>query len=156
MINLIKLTESAQAPVYATEKSACFDVSADILNREITFMSNSNEKRKYEIKDALTIPPQYRVLIPTGFIWKLSEGYELNFLSRSGNTWKNGIIVLNSPAVIDEDYDKESFVILYNASNEYFRVEQGQRIAQGKVSRVERCGFESGGERLGGFGSTGS
>lgn len=156
MINLIKLTETAQQPTYATEKSACFDICADIENREIKFMSNSNEELKYNIKDALTIPPHYRVLIPTGFIWELSEGYELNFLSRSGNTWKNGIVVLNSPAVIDEDYDKESFVILHNTTSEYFRVEQGQRIAQGKVSRVERCSFSAGGVRVGGFGSTGS
>lgn len=156
MINLEKLTETAVYPSYGTSKSACFDISADIQNRTISMRNEKNQPFEYEIKNKLTIPPHWRALIPTGFIWHLKEGYELNFLSRSGQSWKNGVIVLNAPAVIDEDYVQESFVVLHNTTDDHFVVEQGQRIAQGKVSPVIRVDFESGGDRSGGFGSTGS
>jgi dUTP pyrophosphatase len=156
MINLTRLTATAVEPAYGTKLSACFDVCADIQDRTVKMFNEKNELFSYEIKQHMTIPPRCRALIPTGFVWGIPSGYRLNFLSRSGQTWKHGCVVMNSPATIDEDYTDESFVVLYNATDDYFTIEQGQRIAQGEINPVTRCEFAGGGDRAGGFGSTGS
>ncbi|MEM5877580.1 MAG: dUTP diphosphatase [Candidatus Aenigmatarchaeota archaeon] len=51
-------------------------------------------------------------------------------LSRSGMASKHGIIVLNSPGLIDPDYRGEIMVILHNLSKKAFKVTEGMRIAQ--------------------------
>ncbi|MBR4056230.1 MAG: dUTP diphosphatase [Rikenellaceae bacterium] len=129
-------------PRYATPLSAGMDVRANI-------------------DEAVVLRPLERAMIPTGLSIELPEGYEMQIRPRSGLAAKHGITVLNSPGTIDADYRGEIRVILVNLSNEEFRIEAGERIAQMVVARHEQVEWELA-EELGesergegGFGSTG-
>ena len=129
-------------PRYATPQSAGMDVRANI-------------------DEAVVLRPLERAMIPTGLSIELPEGYEMQIRPRSGLAAKHGITVLNSPGTIDADYRGEIRVILVNLSNEEFRIEAGERIAQMVVARHEQVEWELAEELAesergeGGFGSTG-
>ncbi len=129
-------------PRYATPLSAGMDVRANI-------------------DEAVILRPLERAMIPTGLSIELPEGYEMQIRPRSGLAAKHGITVLNSPGTIDADYRGEIRVILVNLSNEEFRIEAGERIAQMVVARHEQVEWEMTEELAesergeGGFGSTG-
>ena len=128
-------------PRYATPLSAGMDVRANI-------------------DEAVILRPLERAMIPTGLSIELPEGYEMQIRPRSGLAAKHGITVLNSPGTIDADYRGEIRVILVNLSNEEFRIEAGERIAQMVVARHEQVEWELAEELAesergeGGFGST--
>ncbi len=129
-------------PSYATEHSAGFDLRA-------------------AIEDTVIIKSFQRVLIPTGFVFEIPQGYEGQIRPRSGLALKKGITLLNSPGTVDADYRGEVKVILINLGEEPVSIRRGERIAQmviSPISRVEIVEVEevtetSRGE--GGFGSTG-
>ena len=129
-------------PRYATPLSAGMDVRANI-------------------DEAVVLRPLERAMIPTGLSIELPEGYEMQIRPRSGLAAKHGITVLNSPGTIDADYRGEIRVILVNLSNEEFRIEAGERIAQMVGARHEQVEGELAEELAesergeGGFGSTG-
>lgn len=101
------------------------------------------------------------VLVPTGLVFELSEGYEAQVRPRSGLALKHGVTVLNSPGTIDWDYRGEVGVILINHGREPFTVTRGARIAQMVVAPVTKVTFRETSELTdtvrgaGGFGSTG-
>ena len=70
---------------------------------------------------------------------------------------KNGITVLNAPGTIDADYGGEICVILINHSQENYRINHGDKVAQFVLAPVVRepqyINDKERGE--GGFGSTG-
>ena len=111
---------------------------------------------KYEVK------PNGHLLIKTGLKMQLPLGYEAQIRPRSGLALKNKITVLNTPGTIDAGYRGEVGVILMNHSNEIFKVNKGDRIAQfvinkhetPEIEEVENLEDSERGE--GGFGSTGS
>ncbi|MBX9890008.1 MAG: dUTP diphosphatase [Amoebophilaceae bacterium] len=82
------------------------------------------------IETPITIMPLQRVLVGTGLAISLPVGYEAQVRSRSGLTFKQGIMVLNSPGTIDSDYRGEIKVLLMNLSDQPFVVQNGDRIAQ--------------------------
>lgn len=112
--------------------------------------------------DAL-IEPGMSALVPTGLIFEIPAGYELQIRPRSGLAAKNAISIANAPGTVDADYRGEVKVILINHGHEPFRVHVGDRIAQGVVAPVTRAALEEvQAEDLiktdrgqGGFGSTG-
>jgi len=113
-------SEGLDLPVYATIGAAGVDLLAAI----------DEEK---------TIFCQSQVAIPTGISVALPKGYELQIRPRSGLAYKHGIMVVNSPGTIDEDYRGEIFVILLNTStSNHFTVTRGMRIAQAVVAPVVR------------------
>jgi dUTP pyrophosphatase len=130
-------------PTYATSGAAGMDLRADI-------------------PEPIEIKPLERKLIPTGLFMELPEGYEAQIRPRSGLAFKHGITVLNSPGTIDSDYRGEIKVLLVNLSNEAFRIEPGERIAQMVVASHEQVAWEpvsemnSSERSAGGFGSTGT
>lgn len=113
------------------------------------------------LSEPVTLEPLERAIIKTGLFIELPVGYEAQVRPRSGLAAKKGITVLNAPGTIDADYRGEVGVILVNFSNETFKVENGERIAQMVISKHERATWEqvsvlsdtARGE--GGFGSTG-
>lgn len=113
------------------------------------------------IEENITIPPLGRVLVKTGLFIELPIGYEAQVRSRSGLAIKKGIAVLNSPGTIDADYRGEIGVILVNLSNQFFDIEDGERIAQLVIAKHERIEWQVAEELSdtdrgdGGFGSTG-
>lgn len=87
-------------------------------------------------REAITISPKERVLLPTGIAVAIPIGFEAQVRSRSGLSYKNGIIVVNSPGTIDADYRGEIKIILANLSKEDFVVSFGMRIAQLVIAPV--------------------
>lgn len=155
MLKLERLTDTAQLPTYGSDKAACFDIRADIYERDVKIFNGANKKISFSGFDYLELQTRERALIPTGFVFHIPDGYQLKINPRSGLAWKHGITVLNAPATIDSDYTQELFVVLYNSSGEDFTINHGDRIAQAELVPVIRCDFDSLGERSGGFGSSG-
>ena len=68
-------------------------------------------------------------LVPTGIRIAVPEGHAALILPRSGLACK-GITVMNAPGLIDSNYRGEIQVILHNAGDDTFVIENGDRIAQ--------------------------
>lgn len=86
--------------------------------------------------EATTLMSGERKLVGTGLKINLPKGTEGQVRPRSGLAAKHGITVLNSPGTIDEDYQGEIKVILYNTSDSTFSIEKGDRIAQLVIAQV--------------------
>jgi len=106
--------------------------------------------------------PGRRVLVPTGLIFEIPEGFEGQIRPRSGLALKHGITCLNTPGTIDSDYRGEVQVLLVNHGEEDFAITRGMRIAQLIIAPVtqvvieERVKVVETGRGAGGFGSTGT
>ena len=102
-----------------------------------------------------------RVLVPTGLVMAIPEGYEGQVRTRSGMALKRGLVVANSPGTIDSGYRGEISVILHNISFESQDVHRGDRIAQLVIAPVVTANFVEDADLgdtdrgAGGFGSTG-
>ena len=109
----------------------------------------------------LVIPSGEWRLVSTGLCPEIPLGYEIQVRPRSGLAFRNGVTCLNTPGTEDSDYRGEIKVNLINHSKTDFVVENGMRIAQFVIAKVENASFEvsdelSSSERgEGGFGSTG-
>ncbi|MCF6273583.1 MAG: dUTP diphosphatase [Rhodobacteraceae bacterium] len=88
---------------------------------------------------SLSIKPNGRVLVKTGFALEMPPGYEMQIRPRSGLALKHGVTMLNAPGTIDSDYRGEVGVILINLGDEDFIVRHGERIAQMLLAPVTRC-----------------
>ncbi|MFD2201563.1 dUTP diphosphatase [Shivajiella indica] len=113
------------------------------------------------LEEPVLLNPLERKLIGTGLYIELPAGYEAQIRPRSGLAYKYGLSVLNTPGTIDADYRGEVKVLLVNLSNEPFKVEDGERIAQMVVTKHEQIQWELSNELsetergAGGYGSTG-
>jgi len=164
-LGVYKLHESVKIPEKATEGSACFDIRAHFAHAEFVSVYNpANTKIKVPLnKDfRFVISPNERVLIPTGIIFDIPEGYSVRFHSRSSLALKFGLRLANSEAVIDSDYKNESFVILHNTSQYGVSIREGDRICQAELVKVQPVQLSETKtkpvqttDRVGGFGSTG-
>ncbi len=129
-------------PQYSTSASAGLDLRANL-------------------DEPIELKPLERQLIPTGLFIELPVGFEAQVRPRSGLAFKHGITVLNSPGTIDADYRGEVKVILVNLSNEAFKIEDGERVAQMVVAKHETIEWEAAeileetNRGAGGFGHTG-
>lgn len=109
----------------------------------------------------LVIPSGEWRLVSTGLCPEIPLGYEIQVRPRSGLAFRNGVTCLNTPGTVDSDYRGEIKVNLINHSKTDFVVENGMRIAQFVIAKVENASFDvsdelSSSERgEGGFGSTG-
>lgn len=111
--------------------------------------------------EPIELLPNKRVLVPTGFIFEIPDGFEGQIRPRSGLAYKHGITCLNTPGTIDSDYRGEVMVLLINLGEEAFIIEREMRIAQmifAPVTQVQiaESDLASVTQRgSGGFGSTG-
>ncbi len=136
-INVPVINKSSnELPKYAHKGDAGFDLRANV--EEI---KNDNYLFNAIRFNATTIilNPGGRVLIPTGLYMAIPEGYELQIRPRSGLALKHGITVVNTPGTIDAVYRGNIGVILKNDGTEPFIIEQGDRIAQGVLNKVEEA-----------------
>lgn len=129
-------------PAYKTKASAGMDIRANL-------------------DGVVTLSPLERRLIPTGLFIELPEGYEAELRPRSGLALNEGLGLLNSPGTLDADYRGEIGVIVVNLSNNVITIEDGERICQMIINKVEQAEWIeveelSHSERgEGGFGHTG-
>lgn len=138
-VKVLKTGGYKQLPIYETPNSAGLDLRST---------------------KTIILKPHDRVLVPTGLKIALPSGYEAQVRPRSGLALKKGITVLNTPGTVDSDYRNEIGVILFNTTNELFMIEEGDRIAQLVINKVEQLNWvevdeldET--ERKSGFGHTG-
>ena len=75
-----KVKPNAITPTYGSEQASGFDLYSTI---------------------EITLDPKSRVLIPTGLIFDIPKGFEIQIRSRSGLALNHGVVVLNSPGTID-------------------------------------------------------
>ena len=113
----------------------------------------------YAVTDA-TINPHECVLVGTGLIMQIPEGYFGGIYARSGLASKQGLRPANCVGIVDSDYRGEAMVALRNDTNEVRSVSAGERIAQIIIQPYLNVTFVEGEpndtERgAGGFGSTG-
>jgi dUTP pyrophosphatase len=110
----------------------------------------------------IVLAPGDIALVPCGFAMALPVGYEAQVRPRSGLGARHGISMPNAPGTIDADYRGEVKVPLINLGRAPFTVEDGMRIAQMVIARVERAAIVEVAELdatdrgSGGFGSTGT
>ncbi len=129
-------------PAYASEGAAGADLRA-------------------AIGEDMVITPLGRALVPTGLVFEIPPGLEVQVRPRSGLAARHGVTVLNAPGTIDSDYRGEVMVLLVNLGSDPFTVRRGERIAQIVAAPAPRMRFReigAPGETLrgaGGFGSTG-
>lgn len=129
-------------PAYATQGASGMDLRASLA-------------------ESIVLKSLERTLVPTGLFIELPEGYEAQVRPRSGLAVKQGLTCLNTPGTIDADYRGEIKVIIINLSAEDQTINDGDRIAQLVIQKVEQVHWQTV-EQLsetkrndGGFGHTG-
>jgi dUTP pyrophosphatase len=161
-------------PEYQTKNSACADIPAHFHSGEVTYFDPNVNKKYIKIPQErggvkrITIHPQERVMIPTGWRMLIPFGYHIAVNPRSGLSLKSGLCILNAPGTIDADYTDEVFVLLTNISNTSVEVSEGDRVAQLEIiedvskstyftngTEEELLAHKAESDRIGGFGSTG-
>lgn len=147
---------------YGTHQAACFDLRAYFHQKAIKIFETDNEVNTIEGYERIGVMPGQRILVPTGIILDIPEGYSVRVHPRSGLAIKQGINLVNCEGVIDSDYTHELMVPLMNNSSRTWEIRHGDRIAQAEVVQVlhmdiRYIGNAPGqkGNREGGFGSTG-
>lgn len=140
----VKIVNCSRHPLpdYSTPLSAGMDLRANI-------------------SESITLKPLERRLVPTGLFIELPEGFEAQIRPRSGLALKKGISVVNTPGTIDADYRGEIGIILINLSEVDFVLNDGERICQMVINKVEKIAWtqvdslEDSERGAGGFGHTG-
>jgi len=114
------------------------------------------------VDQPLSIAPGDIALVPTGLVFEIPIGWEIQIRPRSGLALKHGITLINSPATIDADYRGEIRIAIVNLGREPFTVTRGMRIAQLLPAKVTAIVWEEA-ETLsqtargeGGFGHSGT
>ena len=110
-------------PAYHTPGSAGMDLRANLLQ-------------------PVTLHPLERFMVPTGIFIELPAGYEGQVRPRSGLAAKHGLTCLNSPGTVDSDYRGELKVILINLSDKVHVINNGDRIAQLIIAKVEQVAWK--------------
>ena len=108
----IKLIRDTKQPSRGTPGSAGLDV----------FLPNDYP---YE---TITLKPGESVLIPSGIVANVPDGYAMIAFNKSGVATKQGLIV--GAQVIDSDYTGEWHVHMINSSDKDQVITRGQKIVQ--------------------------
>ena len=163
-LKIYKTQPHAVLPTRATEQAACWDICACLTDDEwVKIMNQYNETASRRVSNQkIELWGSQRMLVPTGLIFDIPEGYSLRIHPRSGLSVKNGVNLINCEGVIDSDYYNETFVALVNNTELPFEIKHGDRIAQCELVPVQQMQVEETEippeprtNRTGGFGSTG-
>lgn len=116
----------------------------------------------HTIEDIHLMPGE-RKLVHTGLHIQLEVGWEAQIRPRSGNAYKLGLTVLNTPGTIDATYTGELMVLLINNSMTPIELPKKSRIAQMVIKEVPNVELtqidkkpENNERGDGGYGHTGS
>ena len=162
-LKFFKTHPSIQLPKHQTRQSACFDLAFQSAGKgSYKGYTSFNKPFTRELRSVISISPGDRVMVPTGFILDIPEGYSVRIHARSGTSLKQGLVLVNAEGVIDSDYVDELYILLHNISENTIQISNGDRIAQGELVRsveyslepaATRPGMKT--NRVGGMGSTG-
>ena len=165
-LNIYKTHPAIRIPFFATSQSACFDLAFNSAGKGTYKGYNKNnsefERNFSKQGGSIHIMPGDRIMVPTGLIFDIPEGYSVRVHARSGTSLKQGLTLINAEGVIDADYIEETYVLLTNTSENGITLYSGDRIAQAELVRKEEYViWESTTKpypkttRAGGMGSTG-
>jgi dUTP pyrophosphatase len=118
-------------PEYKYNGDSGFDLRAWICEENETDVHYYTSNTAYII-----LKPFERRLIHTGLYVLLPEYTELQVRTRSGCALKGGLIVLNSPGTVDNEYANEVGVIIMNMNDKPVSIANGDRIAQAVLCPV--------------------
>ena len=118
-IQVKKLHTDAKIPKFALEGDAGLDL--------------------YSVADAILKPGQ-RISCPTGIAIKIPDGYVGLIWDKGGPSHKFGIKTLGG--VFDSNYVGEYQIGMINLSQEDFKIEKGQKIAQVLIQKIEHPEIE--------------
>ena len=138
----VKLSHGAILP----ERNTKYDSGLDLRARGIKIMEKKhryNDESEFWFDDTFIsefcIDPGETVLVRTGIQLQLSspidcgecyKAIEAQVRSRSGLALKSGIVVLNSPGTVDNEYTGDISVILKNTSDWPFYLRENDKVAQ--------------------------
>ncbi|MER8580019.1 dUTP diphosphatase [Mesorhizobium sp. M1423] len=105
--------QDIELPQYASDGSSGLDIRAAV-----------------PTDNSIILSPGEWAMVPTGLRLGFPDGYEGQIRTRSGIAMQHGIVVLNSPGTIDNDYRGELKVLLMNHGKSPFTISRGARIAQ--------------------------
>ncbi len=155
-------------PQYETVGSAAMDIRIDLSRvTPENPIKGFGDAEVIWAGDGHTVPmvriaPMSRALLPTGLFTAIPEGYQVSLRPRSGMAIKKGLSLINTPGTLDEDYRGEWMLPVINLGQEDIYIEDGERICQALLEKVNRIEWEvveslEETERgVGGFNSTGS
>lgn len=152
-----------KSPTRANQRDAGIDFFIPDYSEEfVKDLLNKNDNINI-LKEKIYLEPHQRILIPSGIHVKVPEGYALIAFNKSGVASKKGLDLLAS--VVDEEYQGELHISVYNTSNEELYLEFGMKIIQFILIPVnysipQEVDFnslydEQSSRGSGGFGSTG-
>jgi dUTP pyrophosphatase len=163
VLKIWKTHYDVKVPKHHTSQSACFDLAFSSAGKgNYSGYSHMNKPFTRQMRGSITIAPGERVLVPTGMIMDIPEGYSVRLHARSGTSLKQGLVLANAEGVIDADYVEEVFIMIYNISGNAITINSGDRIAQAELVKNAEYTIEQTParpvpktQRHGGFGSTG-
>jgi dUTP pyrophosphatase len=163
-LKIFKTHTDIVLPKFGTKQAACFDLAFQPNGKTEYSGYNQNNApfTRYFSEDSITIMPGDRIMVPTGLIFDIPEGFSVRIHPRSGLSYKQGLVLANLEAVIDSDYVHETFVLLTNFSQNAQVIKKGDRIAQAELVPVISYNIietliapSQKTDRIGGLGSTG-
>ena len=158
-LRIQRLTDTAKLPTKAHVEDACFDIYADIPDKE--YIVNEFKQGSFLKNKGMIIQPHQTVLIPTGFATEIPHGFWGAIFARSGLASKQGLRPAQGVPVIDESYRGQWMIPLHNDGDDIQIIHHGDRICQfmllpyfdTNLIEVDNLSTTDRGE--GGFGSSG-
>ncbi len=142
-----------------------FEVITAYEDKDISLpIRKTTESAGYDIASAedIVLEPGKMTLVPTGLKAFMGIGEYLAIFIRSGISIRNSLMLVNGAGIIDSDYynneENEGHILIamFNAGNEPFTINKGDRVAQGIfMNYLLVADDEATGVRTGGIGSTG-
>lgn len=161
-VGFIKRFDDVVLPEYKRDGDACMDVRAyriiELRNDQGIVMPLP------ENFESVTLYNGYTVMIGLGFGLDIPNGHAINILPRSGFSYDEGIIILNSPGKADTTFNGEYAVMMGKINKKPTVISKNNRIAQMeivpqiKMSLVERDKYKNDPDNTrleSGFGSSG-
>jgi len=168
-MKIYKMNENAELPEYATDGSAAFDIKSCFKQGDrLEAFNNWNKRLHIVVKgvgtnpDTFQLPPDTRVLVPTGLIFDVPDKHVMKMFNRSSVALKRGLTLANGTGIIDSDYVDQTYIMLVNETDSLANISNGERLAQCIVEKTINIkltetktapGQKT--DRDGGFGSTG-
>lgn len=141
------------------------DIKIHVLDMTFLPQAQTDGAAGYDLKcnldaEYLDLEPNKVELVDTGIRLELPRGFHGKVCNRS-SLGKKGVIIPNSPGIIDSDYRGFIKVLLMNLTNQTIRIQNHERIAQLLIEQNQSViwsltdKLEKTDRGTGGFGSTG-
>lgn len=162
-LKIFRTHPTIRLPAKQTTQSACFDLTFQGQGKNVyNGFTRMSKPFSRVMNNQIVVGPGDRVMIPTGLILDIPQGYSVRVHARSGLSLKQGLVLANAEGVIDSDYVEELMVLVHNISDNQLTINSGDRIAQAELVKdvdyqitesATRPGVKT--NRTGGMGSTG-